>query len=122
VAVLCGAGISRNSCQPIVAELEEEVLATLRVPNDEQRLILESCHPFEAFIELMRFLGPMENIYAIFDLAEPNVNHRVLTHIIKLGKVCTVVTTYFDALLESGREAVDMHPGTDCDLRYLEDH
>lgn len=128
VLVFCGAGISRNSGLPVVGEIVPYILDKLGVQKEHQDLILDERKnlkgmPFELFMEIIYESGGIGKMNDIYDAGEPNVNHILISELIKKHQLKTVVTTNFDQLIE---KALAMGPdsrvaGRDYDVLYKSD-
>lgn len=106
LAVLCGAGISRNSGLPLASELERSILKKLlrNKDKDEADEILNSGLPFEAFMESISENSDISNILDIFKEGKPNINHILVAKLAKKGYLKTIFTTNFDMLIERALE------------------
>lgn len=109
VAILCGAGISRASGLPVVADVLEDLFAWLRMSPDETQAISASAMPFERIMELV--LGELpsrEPFLQLFDLGAPSLFHHFVAALHQRRLIGLVATTNFDRLLE---RAIDARAG-----------
>jgi tetratricopeptide (TPR) repeat protein/NAD-dependent SIR2 family protein deacetylase len=116
LAVWCGAGISRHSGIPTVIDFKGEVLRLLGASDDVRDALLESNHPFEAFVETLQTCDPTGHLYNVYTLGRPNATHTLLAKLVKMSKLHTIVTTNFDTLLEQALAAERMKAGKHYDL------
>jgi tetratricopeptide (TPR) repeat protein len=100
VAVLCGAGISRNSGLPVVGEFESEIFDRLGATKQERSAILAAKLPFEAFVQSLGEYSRLDRLFEIFALGIPNANHLLLAKLVIAHTLETIVTTNFDQLIE----------------------
>lgn len=118
-----GAGISRNSGVPVVWDIIEEVLKTLRVEDADRTKIHETKIPFEGFMQvLIEASGVIESLLDIFEADDsPNANHRLIAKLVKAGKLKTIVTTNFDMLIERALENELLVRGENFEVLYREE-
>lgn len=100
VAIFAGAGISFNSGIPTVSNIIEKIAQLLPLSKHDKRLFLNQNFPFEAFIQTIKVVTPIEGLLKIFSLGEPNNGHCLIAELVKKRKVSVVVTTNFDPLIE----------------------
>jgi len=119
--VFCGAGISLHSGIPLVGQLVPYVLDKLAV---ERQSVLDDRGglkiPFEALVQVLvsgsqadRFLDIFGTEDASEDVLCPNLNHILLSGLVKVGHLKTIVTTNFDRLIEKALETHGLCRGRD---------
>jgi len=100
VAVLCGAGISKESGLPVVNDLVSFILDKLNATKEEKLKIKKGRLPFEGFFDLIVAECNISQLLNIFRLGSPNINHIFLAKLVNLGLVKLICTTNFDTLIE----------------------
>lgn len=103
LAVLAGAGVSRQSGLPIVTDLVNVILRALEAPAALAERVPEL--PFEAFVNVLGSHTRVDPLLSIYDGGRPNTNHAFLAHALRRGAVADVCTTNFDRLIERAYEA-----------------
>jgi tetratricopeptide (TPR) repeat protein len=98
--IFFGAGISRGSGLPIVADLKNGILRGLCATSADRRAIADSPLPFEAFMEGIGAQTDIDALIAIFDLGVPSTTHEFMARLAGADSVNTFITTNFDRLLE----------------------
>ena len=100
LAVLVGAGISRNSGLPTAGRLIETMMQTLKLKSEVVQEIRDSRIPFEAFMEALSHHSDINRVVELFRRGEPNNNHFLIAKMASAGHLSLIVTTNFDLLLE----------------------
>ena len=121
LAVLCGAGISKNSGLPLANELKRYILEKLPIDKKDIAEIMASNFPFEAFIETISKNTDISKILDVFEDGEPNTNHILIAKLAKKGYLKTIFTTNFDLLIERALEKEGLKEGKDFNVYCDED-
>jgi tetratricopeptide (TPR) repeat protein len=121
LAIFCGAGISLRSGLPLVRDFVTSVLSELDAAAEDQRAILDSPLPFEAFVQVLDESSDISRLLAIFDLGSPNATHVWLAELARAGYVRTLCTTNFDALIEQALERLGLVRGRDFEVLYRDE-
>lgn len=98
IAILAGAGISRQAGLPIVTDLVSAVLRSLDAPSALAERVPEL--PFEVFMYVLGRHSQIEPLLAIYADGRPNTNHAFLAHALRRSVITDVCTTNFDCLIE----------------------
>ena len=110
IAVLAGAGISRDSGLPIVKEFYEEFLPIFYEKIDQAKLkeTITKYIPFERLMEhIFSYTNNDYSIMNIFANGQPNSIHYILARMMHKGWISDLYTTNFDRLLESALEIAE---------------
>jgi tetratricopeptide (TPR) repeat protein len=111
VAVLCGAGISRNSGLPVANDLVTSFLDALNARPEERDAVLGAQLPFELFMQSLDECRSVRPVIQTLGRGRPNTNHLFLAQLFAAGRVSDLFTTNFDLLIEAALSAVT--PSTD---------
>jgi tetratricopeptide (TPR) repeat protein len=114
VAVFCGAGISRNSGLPVVAEFLTEIFQLAHIASLEVRDVLEQL-PFEAVMHEFAWGGDIRALLDVFNGTSPSATHRLLAGLATKGHLRDIVTTNFDTLIEIALEDACVEYVAPCD-------
>lgn len=120
-AVLCGAGVSKNSGLPLANELKDYILNKLCANEDDINAIRGASLPFEAFMETIADHSDISLILDIFQRGEPNATHLFLARLAKNGEINMIGTTNFDLLLERALVGEGLREGKDFRVYRRED-
>jgi tetratricopeptide (TPR) repeat protein len=113
-AIFCGAGISRLSGLPVVAEIVPAILH--RLGADAATIATVSSLPFEAIIDVLAQHASIDDLLAIYKAGMPNVNHTFIANLVALGAVTDICTTNFDSLIEDACDAAGLRHGAEYTL------
>ncbi len=108
LAVLAGAGISRDSGLPIANELTDEIQRQLRVPRATRAVLGSAKLPFELFIESLAGCSDVTPLYEIYQGGSPCAFHSLCAHLRQRGLLTAIVTTNFDDLFETALGAAGL--------------
>lgn len=100
IAIFAGAGISFNSGIPTVPSIIEKITSMLPFHKNDAAIVLNQKFPFEAFMQTIKVVVPIEGLLEVFNLGKPNHTHHLIAEFVKRGKIKLIVTTNFDVLLE----------------------
>lgn len=102
VAILCGAGISRNSGIPTVKHINSQLVKELTIRKNDSEAIKEVLEklPFEAVIECILEIFPNAPVFEIYKRGTPGGLHAFIAESVVKNCVTSVVTTNFDTLIE----------------------
>lgn len=120
-AIFCGAGISYNSGLPLATDLVKNILDIIDIKDNDASAILNSNMPFEFFIETIKSEVSVDEILDVFSKGEPNINHKLIAELIKLGFIKTVLTTNFDLLIEKSLLIIGLKKGEHFDVFSTEE-
>lgn len=118
IAIFCGAGISFNSGLPLAGELQSYLLRNLIKHEEDYELISKEKIPFEYFLGLLDSYKDIRNLILMFREGTPNLNHKLISILVKLGFCKIIVTTNFDKLIETELDLQNI----DYDLYYHDQH
>lgn len=114
---LCGAGASRNSGLPTVADFYGVLLDALGLGEGDSVGLMSKLHalqiPFEQVVELLLEEGVQSAFLRLFQLGTPNANHRLLARLLENGSCARVYTTNFDLLFEHAIAELQSMDGED---------
>ena len=96
-----GAGISLNSGIPTVPSIINKIVHLLPLTKFDQKCFLNKKFPFEAFMQRIQTVVPIDELLHLFDLGNPNHAHRLIAQLVKKKVVRVIVTTNFDTLIET---------------------
>lgn len=116
-----GAGISRNSGIPMVAQLVPYILQKLDVTKEETELVMNSDLPFEVFMEILHESSNIDRLLDVFEGGQPNAMHILIARLVKAEHLKTIVSTNFDTLIEKALEAEGLKRGEDFEVTYKEE-
>lgn len=100
VAVLAGAGISRDSGIPIVTDFLKELVNRLSGEEDEESVTALEGVPFESTLEYIQKQVPINRLLKTYTLGNPGMSHFLLTRLATSGYISGIWTTNFDLLIE----------------------
>jgi hypothetical protein len=135
LAIWVGAGISHDppSALPLANELKSFLLSEICQGGSlrdfhEQRLLNGKdigetlrTYPLEAFIESLSKNHDILNMMAeVFRSGSPNKNHFLLARLAIEGRVCEILTTNFDLLIERALEQLGCMKGKDFQVYVTE--
>lgn len=102
VAILCGAGISRESGIPTVNQIFSQLVKELKIRVNDIDAIHEVFRklPFEAVIEGILEIFPNAPVFEIYKRGTPGGLHAFIAESVARNCVTSVVTTNFDTLIE----------------------
>lgn len=101
VAFFCGAGISVNSGLPTANDIVDAVLSLLPANKATRKHISRADLPFESFMDILKNMVGIDELFKIFRLGKPNATHRFLAALLRRRLITTIGTTNFDTLIES---------------------
>ncbi|MCG8698403.1 MAG: tetratricopeptide repeat protein [Bacteroidales bacterium] len=98
--VFCGAGISSDSGMPISNRLIEYILHKLKASDEDCKFIKEHAFTFDMVLKILAQYTDISSLIDLFKECVPNLNHKLIARLAKLGYVSTICTTNIDILLE----------------------
>lgn len=115
-----GAGISFNSGVPTVPLLIERIVNNLPFKKKDKEIFLSRKYPFEAFIQAIKAIIPIDDLLKVFLLGKPNHAHRFIAKLAKKNKLKLIVTTNFDTLIEQALEKEEVEYEKIFSIKRLE--
>lgn len=129
LAILCGAGISKESGLPLAIPFMENFLKLFKSRRSDTNSILKSDKknssnelkiPFELFIETIAETTNL-NFLEIFNQGDPSYIHNYIAYLYSINKLNTVVTTNFDLLIERAIDEFGLSRNFDYYVSYKEE-